>query len=108
MARKKIDKLSQEVSMALAAGMSYGKWKAMQPVKDVSEKAVAVPKNMKQCPHCKKMFSPSNGKQKFCEPFCQKEAYKDKNRMMCAENARRKRERQRLEKQKREEQGDGK
>ena len=33
MAKKKApDKLAQEVSQALAAGMSYGKWKATQPV----------------------------------------------------------------------------
>ena len=32
--KKEMDKLSQEVSMALASGMSYGKWKALQePVK---------------------------------------------------------------------------
>lgn len=35
---KKPDKLSQEASAALAAGMSYGKWKAMQTPVEVKSK----------------------------------------------------------------------
>jgi hypothetical protein len=38
MAKKKPDKLAQEVSMAIAAGMSYGKWKAMQGCTEPTEK----------------------------------------------------------------------
>lgn len=36
--QKQPDRLSQEVSLALAEGMSYGKWKAMQNAK-VSRKS---------------------------------------------------------------------
>lgn len=85
MANEKPDKLSQEVSMAIAAGMSYGKWKASQPVVqpvavDKMETADGKPKKTLVCPHCKKVFVPNMGNQRFCEPFCQKEDYKERQR----------------------------
>ena len=62
--KKKMDKLSKEASMALAAGMSYGKWKAMQtPVKIVP----VVQEHF--CLNCgKKIIS---GKSiKYCDEVC--------------------------------------
>lgn len=82
MARKKkqMDKLAWENSQALAAGMSYGKWKAMQdPVKIV--KKDVVPDGWKVCEYCKKPFKPkTKGKQRFCDLYCREEAYKEKMR----------------------------
>jgi len=69
--RKEPDKLSQEVSKALAAGMSYGKWKAMQePVKIEKQ----IPEGWKVCSWCKKAFKPNRANQIYCEPHCRNEA----------------------------------
>jgi hypothetical protein len=77
MARKKApDKLAQEVSKAIAAGMSYGKWKAMQPPV-TEEKGLA--EGWKVCPYCGKRFKAKNGK-KYCEDYCRIMAYSDKLR----------------------------
>lgn len=71
--KKKMDKLSQEVAMAHAAGMSYGKWKAMQePVKIV--KPDTLPEGWKKCELCGKPFKPRKGK-RFCDEVCVKKAY---------------------------------
>ena len=82
MARKKkqMDKLALENSQALAAGMSYGKWKAMQdPVKIV--KKDVVPDGWRVCEWCKKPFKPNKKvQQRFCEIYCREEAYKEKQR----------------------------
>lgn len=79
MARKKVDKLAQDVHQAIAAGMSYGRWKAMQePVK--IEKSI--PKGWKVCPQCGKQFKPHHGQQKYCEIYCREQAYVPKTREM--------------------------
>lgn len=73
-ARKKPDKLAQDVSKAIVAGMSYGKWKAMQePMKPKEE----IPEGWKVCPWCGKAFKPVCG-QVFCEPNCKAQAYSQK------------------------------
>ena len=68
--RTKPDKLSHEVNMALAAGMSYGKWKAMQtPV--VVEKPVPKVKAMQVCDECGAEFPVyDNRTRKFCSEKC--------------------------------------
>ena len=71
MARKKPDKLAQDVSKAIAAGMSYGKWKAMQPLVTTEKE---LPEGWKICPQCGKRFKSSQGK-KYCEEYCRKMAY---------------------------------
>lgn len=88
--KKKPDKLSQEVSMALAAGMSYGKWKAMQsPV--ISEKKI--PDGWLVCEWCGKQFKPKTSRpQKFCDVGCQQHAYYEKNKQKCAAYMRKYRE----------------
>ena len=76
MARKKMDKLAQDAKKALAAGMSYGKWKAMQePVKVEKE----LPEGWKVCPQCGKPFKSSQGK-KYCDIYCREQAYAPKAR----------------------------
>lgn len=73
--KKKPDKLSQDVAKALAAGMSYGKWKAMQqPV----ETEKGLPEGWKICPQCGKKFRSSQGK-KYCEAYCRNQAYYEKD-----------------------------
>jgi hypothetical protein len=76
MGRKKVDKLAQDASKAIAAGMSYGKWKAMQqPVKTEN----GLPEGWKICPQCGKKFKAGKNK-KFCEAYCRNMAYYDKER----------------------------
>ncbi len=82
MARKKkqMDKLVWENSLALAAGMSYGKWKAMQdPVQIVKQDVV--PEGWFVCENCGKSFKPKTKRpQRFCDYYCQERAYHRNNR----------------------------
>ena len=75
---KKPDKLAQDVSKAIAAKMSYGKWKAMQePVKLEKQ----IPEGWLVCEYCGRAFKPKTKKsQRFCEVECQKQAYVEKKR----------------------------
>lgn len=70
---KKYDKLAQEVAQALACNMSYGKWKAKQPVAKVEEKPI--PEGWRKCEYCGEIFRNKNGK-RFCDIYCRTEAYK--------------------------------
>ena len=67
------DNLSRDAAAARAAGMTYGKWKAMQePVK-------IVPKKEKK-PVCLNCGAPLTGQQKkYCCNECEKE-YRNKSR----------------------------
>lgn len=75
--KKEPDKLSQEVAAALATGMSYGKWKAMQnPVKITK----SLPEGWIKCAWCGKPFKPATKRrQRYCESFCQRAAQRAKN-----------------------------
>ena len=71
------EKLLQENAQALAAGMSYGKWKAMQPVVPIE------PKKPKQCfvelvcEHCGCTFIRHDGKRvKYCGKKCSDAEYR--------------------------------
>lgn len=76
------DRLAQDAAAALAAGMTYGKWKAMQePVKKVP---VQIPEGWKACAYCGKPFKTKQGK-KFCEIGCRNDAYAEKNKQLKAE-----------------------
>lgn len=91
MARQKMpDRLTQEVSMAIAASMSYGKWKAMQQPVKVEEKPI--PKGWKKCEYCGKPFKPKCS-QKFCDMYCREQAYKPRRNEILRESARKYRER---------------
>ena len=81
MARKKEpDKLAQEVSQALAAGMSYGKWKALQPVIPPPPKKQPVGLKTQVCAFCGCEFVNSdNIQRKYCGDVCRGRAY-EKNR----------------------------
>lgn len=89
MARKKPDKLAQDVSKAIAAGMSYGKWKAMQePVKVEKE----IPEGWRVCEYCGKPFKKKHGK-RFCDMDCRQKAYLPRYNELKAESMRKYRER---------------
>lgn len=80
MARKKKepDKLAQDAAAALAARMSYGKWKATQIKPEETERKV--PEGWRVCEWCGKAYKPKTQRpQRFCEVECQKQAYKKKN-----------------------------
>jgi hypothetical protein len=85
MAKKKVmDNLAKDAAAALAAGMSYGRWKAMQgePVK-VEPKKTELPDGWKVCPWCGKAYKPkrcSNSRQIYCELECQKAAQRERDR----------------------------
>ena len=68
------DKLSQESTAALAAGMSYGKWKAMQDPVTIVKKD-EIPDGWLVCQLCGQPFKPKHrGVQKYCESECQRQA----------------------------------
>lgn len=70
MAKKKPDKLAQEVNMALAAGMSYGKWKALQ-TPTVIEEPKPVVRRMKKCALCGAEFPVyDNRPRSYCGEQC--------------------------------------
>ena len=72
--KREMDNLAKDAAAALAANMSYGKWKAMQgePVK--TEKSI--PEGWCICKRCGKPFKPRkyNGRKIYCDVNCQREA----------------------------------
>ena len=73
------DKLAQDAAAALAAGMSYGKWKAMQnPVK--IEKP-PLPDDWRLCAWCGKPFKLKTKRKKlYCDSHCQQSAQRARDR----------------------------
>ena len=69
--KKEMDKLAWENAQALAAGMSYGKWKAMQePVKIVPK--TEMPEGWRKCEWCGTWYKPKTKRpQKYCQSYCQ-------------------------------------
>jgi hypothetical protein len=73
--KKEMDNLAKDAARALAADMSYGKWKALHPnTKDIEEEPV-LPHEWRICIRCGKEFKPRKGvRQLYCEANCQQEA----------------------------------
>lgn len=67
-----MDRLARNAMLAKQAGMSYGKWKAMQPLVKVEE--VTVPEGWRKCEYCGKPFKRKSGK-RFCDDVCRRKAY---------------------------------
>lgn len=82
MAKKKaLDKLAQDAAAALAAGMSYGQWKALHPqTASVELQTDEVPDGWKMCKYCGKYFRPVKGGQRYCDIQCQRAAQRIKDR----------------------------
>lgn len=78
MKNKEPDKLSRDAAAAKAAGMSYGKWKAMQtPVKMVEK---GIPEGWRICAYCGKAFKPKSKRpQLYCEVYCSNRASSERN-----------------------------
>ena len=75
-----MDNLARNAMLAKQANMSYGKWKAMQPVIEKVEKpADPLPKGWKICQNCGKAFK-TNKAQKYCDIDCRKKAYGEKDK----------------------------
>ena len=80
---KEPDRLSRESSMALAAGMSYGKWKALQSI--IYLHTDNIPKDeipngrTRACQTCGILFSLTSrgtGVKKFCSDDCREYFYR--------------------------------
>ena len=73
-----MDNLAKEAVLARSAGMSYGKWKAMQnrctpAPKYTPEQMLAIETGkLKICSHCRELYG--NGGIKYCSVECRKKA----------------------------------
>ena len=67
-----MDRLARNAMLARQAGMSYGKWKAMQQPVKVENKPV--PEGWRKCEYCGKPFKKKSGK-RFCDVYCREKAY---------------------------------
>ena len=77
--KKEPDRLAQDVSAATAAGMSYGKWKAMQNNPVTIEKKI--PEGWQICDYCGKPYKPKTKRpQRYCEAECQRKAQYERDR----------------------------
>ena len=72
-----MDNLAKEAVIARAAGMSYGKWKALHPCppapKYTPEQMLAIETGkLKICNHCRELYD--KGGIKYCSVECRKKA----------------------------------
>ena len=95
--KKEPDKLARDAAAALAAKMSYGKWKALQGNPVPQKKADGIPDGWKVCKRCGKHFKPTNKNQKYCEYKCQREEAEEKHKTKHLETMKRYRERKKTE-----------
>ena len=83
-----MDRLSRNAMLARQAGMSYGKWKALQPIVPIVKKKI--PDGWKECEGCGKVFKPGDPRQRFCDIGCRNEAYYQRRRELLKEYAKKK------------------
>lgn len=90
-----MDNLARNAMLAKQANMSYGKWKALQPIVSV-EKMEKIPEGWRRCayPPCNKPFKPRNPQQIYHEYGCREKGYYEKQQ----EQQRKYREKKRREK----------
>ena len=75
---KKPDQLALDAAAAKAAGLSYGKWRAMQ---EQAKNETAIPEGWRVCEYCGKPYKPTSRRpQKYCEPYCAQQAYYERVR----------------------------
>lgn len=73
---KEPDKLAQDAARALAAGMTYGKWKSLQPVIDPPPRKLPEGFIRQTCEFCNCVFICSDSrKRRFCGDLCRRRAY---------------------------------
>ena len=85
-----MDRLARNAMLARQAGMSYGKWKAMQEPVKVEEKPL--PEGWRKCEYCGNPFQKKSGK-RFCDIYCRQQAYKPRENEIKMEYMRKYRER---------------
>jgi len=84
--KKEMDNLAKDAAAALAAGMSYGMWKAIHGDTKVELEedfsGDAIPEGWKICRHCGKLFKPNkySGRQFYCDIECQRERQRIRER----------------------------
>ena len=69
-----MDNLARNAMLAKQAGMSYGQWKALQPVVKFEK---TNPEGWATCEYCGKLFRKTKNK-RFCDIGCRTDAYKPK------------------------------
>lgn len=72
-----MDNLARNAMLAKQANMSYGRWKAMQPIVPIEQKK-EIPDGWIKCGYCGKPFKPKNPQQKYCEYACRERGYAEK------------------------------
>lgn len=85
MANNEPDMLAQEAAAALAAGMTYGKWKGLQyeqaKNRESQRREKEIPEGWLICQHCGKPFKPkTKRKQFYCEVSCQVSAARERDK----------------------------
>lgn len=82
MAKKnKPDQLAQDAAAALAAGMTYGKWKAMQLVVPIEHKLMPPAIETRRCVVCGVEFVGNyHARNKYCSARCSRIAYSIKQK----------------------------
>ena len=81
MAKQYPDNLSRDADMALAANMSYGKWKAMQEPVKITPKKNLIKIQTDICAYCGCEFtSNDNRNRKYCGDRCRKLHNSEHNR----------------------------
>lgn len=79
--KKEMDNLAKDAAAALAAGMSYGKWKALHPKTDAAEpQDEEIPYGWKMCKYCGKYFKSRKPGQRYCDIQCQMAAQRIRDR----------------------------
>ena len=86
MGARKMDVLAMEAMLAKQAGMSYGRWKAMQEPQEPKEKEL--PDGWLKCERCGQPFKKKAGK-RFCDLDCRMKAYEAQLKIKNAERYRR-------------------
>ena len=69
MAKKEMDQLTKDCIEARKAGMTYGKWKAMQPPKKTPDRVEEEPSG-KYCRVCGKMIPLMSPRKVYCSNAC--------------------------------------
>lgn len=85
-----MSELSRDAMLARQAGMSYGKWRALQPPEVKKEKQT--PEGWAECEQCGKLFRKQRTK-RYCDFDCRRKAYAEREKALYAERYRRKKER---------------
>lgn len=82
MAKKEMDQLTKDCIAARKAGMTYGKWKALQPPREMKPKQKAEKPSNKRCRVCGKAIPMTSKRMVYCSDECQK-MYDYKRNRVC-------------------------